>query len=214
MAVQTKTPWSSAWEQVRGWLSQEKNRRRAVVAAGLAGMGLILLSEVWPSSPQGAQAGGAGAGEGSPYAQDSAWQYAGDYADDLERQLEELLSGIQGTGECQVMVTLSQGLEYIYASEDKTSQDQTQDLEGGSASRLQQKDTSEGKIVLLEDSSGSSQPLLSSMRQPQVNGVAVVCDGGHSAVVSQRVVETVSCVLGIRPSQVSVSPREATSRSN
>lgn len=204
MAEQTKNPWSDRWEPVRRWLSQEKNRRRALVAAGLAGMALILLSEVWPAPRE------------DPQAQETAAapQVLSDqqYAQDLERRLEELLESIQGAGECQVMVTLSQGVEYVYASEDKTSQDQTQDRTDGTASRLQQKDTSEGRIVLLEDSSGSSQPLLASTKQPRVNGVAVVCDGGRSAVVSQRVVETVSCVLGIRPSQVSVSPREEGSR--
>jgi len=51
-------------------------------------------------------------------------------------------------------------------------------------------------MVTLESFSGNN--------IPQVRGVAVVCEGGDNILVKQKVVETVSKVLGISTAKVSV----------
>jgi len=51
-------------------------------------------------------------------------------------------------------------------------------------------------MVTLENFSGNN--------IPQVRGVAVVCEGGDNILVKQKVVETVSKVLGISTAKVSV----------
>jgi len=51
-------------------------------------------------------------------------------------------------------------------------------------------------MITLESFSGSG--------MPQVRGAAVVCEGGDNILVKQKVVETVSKVLGISTAKVSV----------
>ena len=51
---------------------------------------------------------------------------AGDYAKELEGNLTEVLAKISGVGTVQVMVTIEKGVENIYATEQKTSKQVTE----------------------------------------------------------------------------------------
>ena len=125
----------------------------------------------------------------------------------MEEKLNRLVENVSGAGKCHVMITLEQGTQYVYASENKKVVDETQSHEGESSSKIQQKDNSESKIVVIEEN-GVSRPLVETSREPQIKGVVVVCDGGNSSVVQQRITEVLTTVLGIRSNQVCVVPRK------
>lgn len=74
---------------------------KIIVAVGLVGMGLILASNFWtPKSDKQVAAAKASAEESS-----------------LRRRPSGRLGGsIEGAGSCQVMVTLENGVEYVYAT--------------------------------------------------------------------------------------------------
>lgn len=80
------------------WLKSEKGSK-LIVILGLLGMGFILLSQFWPDGDDAAAAN----------AEVS-------YADDLEARLTELVSAVDGVGDCRVMITLESGTEYVYTS--------------------------------------------------------------------------------------------------
>ena len=84
-----------------------KNGQRLILILGFAGIGLILLSTLWPDGEQ-ADSANAGVSAVTPEA----------YAQKLEAQLTEIVSSIEGVGECRIMVTLENGTEYVY--ENKT----------------------------------------------------------------------------------------------
>ena len=84
--------------------------------------------------------------------------------------------------------------------------DRSQNLEGESAKKMEQKDNNESKIVILEQN-GTSKALIETKIEPQIKGVVVVCEGGDSAVVKERIVEAVTTVLGIKSNQVCVVPK-------
>ena len=83
------------WEK----LNKREIALRGVVIAGLLGMGCILLSGHTPQKQEPVQAGIS----------------AEDYRRTLEEQLTSLLSGMEGVGRAQVMVTLAGGEAYHYA---------------------------------------------------------------------------------------------------
>ena len=74
---------------------------KAIVWAGLLGMGLILLSNFWQSP--------AGAAEESA----DSWDAAA-YTASLEQRLTDLLGSVEGVGACQVMITLENARQYVY----------------------------------------------------------------------------------------------------
>ena len=117
----------------------------------------------------------------------------------VQQRLEEIISQIDGVGECSVMLTFEESERSVYAVEDSVSQEQDRQTNSGSSS-------SQKKLVLVENGEGGNQPVLEKTVRPQVNGVVVVCQGAKSMTVCQQVTEAVTTVLGIRSTQVCVCP--------
>lgn len=168
-----------------------QNRVRLLVAVGLLGMGLILCSELLA---------GEESKENEPAAAEPAQQQTSQQTEQqLQHRLEEIISQIDGVGECSVMLTFGESERSVYAVEDSVSQEQDRQADSGSSS-------SQKKLVLIEDGEGGNQPVLEKTVRPQVNGVVVVCQGAKSMTVCQQVTEAVTTVLGIRSTQVCVCP--------
>ena len=185
------------WKTISAfWLTKlkdEKQRNRLLIALGILGLCLIMLSEL--PSDQAVQT----VSTMSQSAENEAYVQA------MEKKLCTLVEQVSGAGKCHVMITLEQGTQYVYASESKKVVDETQSHDGTDSSKVQQKDNSESKIVVLEEN-GVSRPLVETSKEPTVKGVVVVCDGGNSSVVQQRVTEVLTTVLGIGSNQVCVVP--------
>ena len=74
---------------------------KVIVWAGLIGMGLIFLSSFWsPSTNTAAET-----------AEDFD---AAAYTVELEQRLTDMLTHIEGVGDCQVMITLENARQYVY----------------------------------------------------------------------------------------------------
>lgn len=173
-------------------LSDEKIRNRLLISVGLLGLLLIFLSEL-------------GGSENPKVASMSQTVENETYIQSMEDKLGKLVEQVSGAGNCHVMVTLEQGTQYVFASESKKVIDETQSRDGNENSKVQQKDNSESRIVVLEEN-GVSRPLVETSKEPQVKGVVVVCEGGSSSIVRERVTEVLTTVLGIGSHQVCVVP--------
>ena len=173
-------------------LSDEKIRNRLLISVGLLGLLLIFLSEL-------------GGSENPKVASMSQTVENETYIQSMEDKLGKLVEQVRGAGNCHVMVTLEQGTQYVFASESKKVIDETQSRDGNENSKVQQKDNSESRIVVLEEN-GVSRPLVETSKEPQVKGVVVVCEGGSSSIVRERVTEVLTTVLGIGSHQVCVVP--------
>ena len=168
-----------------------QNRVRLLVAVGLLGMGLILCSELLAGEEPKKSEPATEQPEQQQNTQQSEQQ--------LQQRLEEIISQIDGVGECSVMLTFEESERSVYAVEDSVSQEKDRQTNSGSSS-------SQKRLVLVEDGEGGNQPVLEKTVRPQVNGVVVVCQGAKSMTVCQQVTEAVTTVLGIRSTQVCVCP--------
>lgn len=176
---------------------ERADRTRLLVILGLVGMGIILCSELLPSGATGQEVEQL-SGEEVCGQSDSER-----YVRSIEERLTQILSQIDGAGECSVMVTLRESSRSVYASEDKST---TQTSQG--QQNTQNTSSSEQKLVLVESRDGQSSPVIEKIVEPQIGGVIVVCEGGGSAQVQSQVIEAVTTVLGIRSTQVCVSPKD------
>ncbi len=181
------------------WASE--NRYQIFFVLGLVGMGLIFCSGMPTSKPKKTEDTTIKA---PPCYQESNHEYILQ----TEQRLEGIISQISGVGECSVMLTLKEGSEKVYASENKTSYDSSSDADISQVLRTRNTDSSEKKLVLVEDEQGVSRPVVEKTIEPQINGVIVVCQGGKSAKVCQQITEAVTTVLGIRSTQVCVSAKD------
>ncbi len=153
---------------------------RLLLILGGVGIGLILLSEWLPEKETAVQTGDTGT--------------TAAYTAQLEARLERLVSAIDGAGACQVMVTLENGVEYVYATEDKSDSNYRQDGEA-----VDTRENVAQSVIVVDD-----QGLLVTEILPTVQGVVVVCEGGGDAAVQARVAEAVGTVLQISEKRVCV----------
>ena len=94
-------------------LAQKENRTRLAVLLGAAAMLLILLSELFTPSGKTAAASAAPADDNI-------------YRQQLEQQLSDLITQVEGAGKTTVMITLESGEETIYALDTLSGQTQEQ----------------------------------------------------------------------------------------
>lgn len=163
--------------------------RKLIIALGIAGIGLILLSEFWPQQSKEAVAKAS----------------AEEFVTKTEEKLIAIIGSIEGAGTCQVMVTLENGVEYVYASQQKLNTDRVED-QNGESNKVSQRDDSEKSIIVVDTDEGRKGLLVTEI-QPTVKGVVIVCEGGDQPLVRQRIVETVTTALNISSQRVCVTKK-------
>ena len=154
---------------------------KLVVILGAAGMVLILLSEVFSGGSTDS-----GNADNTLTADSNAA-----FSDDTEERLKKTLERIEGVGKAEVMITFGGTSEYVYAKEEKT--------------RSGEKDKSTEDEYVLIGSGGDKQALLRKILSPEIKGVAVVCEGGDSNIVKERIYSTVSALLGLTADKIYVT---------
>lgn len=164
-----------------------------IVALGLIGIFLIMLTTFWPKSEDATT-------------DTSSKVSADEYVQKLEQRLEEAIGQIAGVGACKVMVTLENGVEHVYASQQKIDSNRLEDA-GTNSTKLSQRDNTEESIVVVDTGDGRNGLLITEI-QPTIKGVVVVCSGGHDPEVQERVTKAVTTVLSITSKRVCVVPSE------
>lgn len=171
-------------EKFRAWLAKKgaKPPVNLLLALGLGGMLLILLADLRGTSSSQTAAAAA------PNTAAQAALTEAEYTAQLEQKLQQMICQIEGAGETAVMITLEGSRETIYAQSEKSG-------EGSSH---------ESSPVLRKASSGE-EALVEMTWEPEIRGVAVVCQGGADITVAARVTELVSVVLGVPSHRISIA---------
>jgi stage III sporulation protein AG len=172
-------------------ISLKDHKTTIFVAIGILGILLILLSEFFTGGEK-------------PKDRNTAYLSEKEYVLQMEEELKGLLQNIQGAGACDVMVTLENGEEYVYATEQRINTNQSTDSGGavGTVTDLQR--NSEDKYILMQNSDGSEDPLLLKKLQPTIKGVVVLCEGGDKILVQQRITDCVTTALNIASNRICV----------
>lgn len=173
-------------------LFSSDNYRKIIVALGIAGVALIFLSSFLKSEPAKAP-------------DISKIQSNEEYTAKLEQDIREMVSNIKGAGDTKVLITLENGMENVYATEEKKNKEATQDKLNGETSKTKESDDLERKYITIKDSDGSEKALSVTQIQPKVKGVVIVCKGGNNPQVQERVHEAVKTLLNISSKRVFVT---------
>ena len=175
---------------IKKLMTDKNTRLRLIFTLGIAGMALILLSDILPNK------------KAQPPPQENTSRQSLDeteqYRSSLESQLAEIIEGINGAGNAKVMITVGSTREYVYA--EKSDIDRSTRT-GEESSR------SKGEPVMNGDS-----PVLRKILSPQVSGAAVVCEGASDPATRERIINTVAAVLGLPSSRISVEPMSGSSK--
>ena len=184
----------SLTENIKKFVSKDP-KLKLIVVLGLLGMLLILISQF--------TAGGAAPASQPDRA--AASFTADQYIEDMENRLKTLISGIEGVGRAEVMLTLESGVEYVYAREEKRNSDITRDPGSEQqAGRIYEKENIEQRYILIDTEYGRKQALVLTERQPKIQGVIIVCEGADNIRVQDKLVSVVTTALGISSARVCV----------
>lgn len=107
---------------------------------------------------------------------------------DVQLQLEEILSQIQGAGKVKVLLTQAYGEQTIYQADHDT--------------------TPEGAVrtetIIITGTEKNQQGLVAQVNPPVYLGAIVVCQGADSAVIRLAIVEAVSKATGLSADRITV----------
>lgn len=123
------------------------------------------------------------------------------YRQKLETDILNMLSAMQGVGNVKVMITLENGVENIYVTEESFSSDISKD----NNIILDERRTGEKSTLLVEDENGRRQALLKMTVEPAVRGVFVVCDGGDNILIVSRITDAIKALLNISSTKIYVT---------
>lgn len=177
-------------------LAENEKYRRVVLLLGVLGIALIFLSGFFQDRAAESKAASASAQTGVTDADQ--------YVKQLEENLADIVNGISGGTDAKVMITLEKGTQYVYATEQKKSQQKTQDQNTGTTTRNQENNSLETNYIIVKDADGSQKALAITEVQPVVKGVIVVCKGGDLPSVQQNIIDAVTTALNISSARVCV----------
>lgn len=152
-------------------------RIAAIVSIGLVGIILLTLSELMPQKSDAKQ----------NEKTENVTDIRDSYEENIEKRLTSIVSSIDGAGRTEVMVTLASGDENVYAVKEKSS------------------DGSKEREYIVIDSDKNESGLLLKVIEPEIRGVAIVCEGADSAKIRQEIISSVSAVLGISTNRISIA---------
>ena len=108
------------------------------------------------------------------------------YAESLEKRIEELCNRVDGVSGAHVVVTLKGGYQAIYAI----------DSQSGNTSTKNQ--------TVIIGSGSDEQAILKGYNYPEIAGIGIVCHGGDSYEVKNKIVSLISSAFNISANKIFV----------
>ncbi len=163
-----------------------KNKTNLIVIIGCIGIGLILISTMFSGEkPRKIK----------PIKELSIDTQ--DYENQIKKELIGILSTINGVGKVDIMLTVEGSTEYVFAEEQKHS------FQEGNE---KYSEDFQNEYIVIDDGNGKK-ALVKKIMKPQATGVIVVCEGGDSPVVNEKIMHAVSAVLNLPMNKICVVRR-------
>jgi stage III sporulation protein AG len=168
-------------ELIKSIRDKKLSKKSLVLLIGAIVIGIALvIGEITPESKATPE-------DNTVYAQDDIKQ--------TEKNLQKLLSGIEGAGNVKVMLTVDSCFENVYA---KSYDTKSQKTENGTENELSE------EYIIVKNGSNNEECLVIKVFEPTVKGVAVIAEGADSIRVKTAITDTVCALFDISTAQVSV----------
>ena len=167
--------YTTAKEKCALLFSQKSTLR--LLLLGLGGLAMLVAASVFPGEKE------------TPSSVEEPTFDQERYAAQTEERLEALIGRLHGAGETMVMITLEEGENYVYVTDEKTE-------EAPSGYQTEH--------VIYNTGNGSA-PLLKTTYMPVIRGVVVLCQGGADPAIAGKITEMVSALLDVGTNRISVA---------
>ena len=122
----------------------------------------------------------------------------------LEKRLEEILFSMEGVGEVNVMITLSNLGEKVLEKDIPLRRNVVTESDSQGGSRNTNDMDSQEQTVYVTDSEGNKFPYVKKETMPSVEGVTVVCQGADSTLVQKNISEAIQALFNLDAHKIKV----------
>lgn len=121
-----------------------------------------------------------------------------EYKEKLEKELEALIGKVEGAGKVKVMVVLRDAGEKVVEKDVQT--ESSSHIENGAEGSLEENGSRQENTVM----ENGQTPWVSQEILPKVEGIAVVIQGGGSAVVQSKISSMLEALFGLPVHKIKV----------
>ena len=126
------------------------------------------------------------------------------YVESLEKRTEKIVSGMEGAGKTQVMLTVSDmGMEILEWDKEITVSD-LEETDNAGGSRKNMENGRKEEVVYGKDAAGNETPYVVQRRLPQVTGVVVIAEGAGNTKVKENIIGAVSVLFNLNEHRIKV----------
>jgi stage III sporulation protein AG len=126
------------------------------------------------------------------------------YSEDLEKKLKKFLSNVAGIGNVEVMVTLKGSKERIVLKDNPFTQESMNEVDGEGGNRVSSSVRNEESTVMVGSGSGENLPYVVQELEPEVEGIAVIAEGGDKPEIIAEIIEAVQVLFNVPAHKVKV----------
>lgn len=127
---------------------------------------------------------------------------SGDYKEELEEELTEMLQNMEGVGKVKVMITLKDGGESIVEKDSSDTSNKTEETDKEGTSRTEIALQSQKETVY--DGKTDSTPFIAKELNPKVEGVLILAEGADNTVVKQNISDAVLALFSVDAHKIKV----------
>ena len=130
------------------------------------------------------------------------------YEEELARQLENIISLIDGVGTTQVQLKTSHSIIYEYEYNIREDNKITNERDQNEGERRIEENQIERDLVVIRNSDGSEEPVVRMKKKPEITGVIVIAEGAENSKIKYDIYHAISNFLDLALYKISVLPHE------
>lgn len=131
-----------------------------------------------------------------------------EYQDALTKQLEQVVSAVQGAGKVHVSITLERGPETVYVANTSVSRNTQSESTPQGQTRHTVNETETTQAVTGRGAGSGDSLIPETVLTPRISGCVVVAEGARDPVVKTNIYRAVQVLLGIPIYKIEVLPMQ------
>lgn len=130
------------------------------------------------------------------------------YEEKLQKRLEESLAQISGVGRVDVVIMTNTGPEKVIDKDVMVKESDSIENDGSGGNRTNKEMNKDEKTTLLNQSNGSTSPIIIKEKMPIVQGVIIIAENGDQPEIRRDLIKAAEILLSVGPHKVEVFKRK------
>lgn len=127
-----------------------------------------------------------------------------DYVSRMENRLKAILSKVEGAGDVEVMITLSESSEKVALKDAPYSSDSVEETDSAGGIRKSESYSGQETTILVDGEEGGETPYIIKEVEPRIEGVVVLSGNGDDASLQKEIIDAVQVLFDVPVHKIKV----------